>query len=255
MGNFDTMGNSWGPNGDQRLFTSLSAPSKQLLGWVTNLRTIYHVGMEFENQTFEIGTYQKTGEVLKIELSDNEYLLIENRQAVGVDSLLYGGGILIWHVDYSYFVGQGLPSGELENSMEFDVADPSSWGVRHPAVRLIQADKLYDLEKDDNYGDSNDFFGSNPLSDSLSDRDTANINEYANFGTPSNLILFNFSISAATMTFSLSSSTPTTSPSSGIAPHSRTANPSSAPSDSLLISRAGSLYAYSLLLWIFLNWK
>lgn len=67
-----------------------------------------------------------------------EYFLVENRQPIGYDSFLPGGGLLIYHVD------EALPTNNLSP---------------HYLVGLEQADGLYQLENlfgDPSFGDAGD---------------------------------------------------------------------------------------------------
>ena len=47
-------------------------------------------------------------QVVKIPLTANTYYLIENRQKAGYDSVLPSSGVLIYYVDETILVGQGI---------------------------------------------------------------------------------------------------------------------------------------------------
>ena len=71
-----------------------------------------------------------------------EYFIIENRQQTGRDQSLPDGGLAIWHVDEF-----------ANNSNEAMTADA------HYECSLEQADGRFDLERNNNWGDSEDLFG------------------------------------------------------------------------------------------------
>jgi M6 family metalloprotease-like protein len=73
-----------------------------------------------------------------------EYFLVENRQRTGFDSGLPSSGLLIWHIDES------KEDNRLENY-------PGCTGCSgNYKVQLVQADNRWDLEKNENQGDSGD---------------------------------------------------------------------------------------------------
>ncbi|MFA5238842.1 MAG: M6 family metalloprotease domain-containing protein [Phycisphaerae bacterium] len=71
----------------------------------------------------------------------NEYFLIENRHQTGRDSTLPDSGLAIWHID-------------TEGWNNYQQMTPSS----HYEATLVQADSLWDMENNVNYGDSNDLW-------------------------------------------------------------------------------------------------
>jgi immune inhibitor A len=73
----------------------------------------------------------------------NEYFLVENRQRIGYDAHLPGSGLLIWHVDESM----------LYNATQWY---PGCTHSGHYKVALKQADGLWQLEKNLNFGDNSD---------------------------------------------------------------------------------------------------
>jgi len=78
--------------------------------------------------------------------SGNEYFLLENRQKSGFDTGLPGAGLLVWHIDES----------KASNDSEWY---PGCTGCSsHYKVALVQADGLYNLEKNNNGGDGGDPF-------------------------------------------------------------------------------------------------
>jgi len=198
IGDYGLMSNSWGKDGQQLYVPSLSAASKYLLGW---LRDVVPLNKSATNLQLE--SYQETGKVYVIEFSEFEFVLLENRRPTGSDSLLEGG-ILIWHLDTQQLESRG-------NSVSLEKEKPWAWGQDHPAVRLIQADGFYELEKRrcsqpncGNGGNRGDFFGydsSAEISDTALPR--PNLNSYQRLGHPSGLKLYGFSDPhSSTMQFS-----------------------------------------------------
>lgn len=149
IGSWCLMANSWGFDGSQLHPPHMSAWCKVFLGWsqaqviseqaqykvtaaTSAAASIYRINFDHEN--------------------DGEYLLIENRQAVGnfdggIPAGSSGrGGLAIWHIDDSVD-GNGDPGDP-------DAPDPS----RHYQVTLIQADGLSELEQGINRGNADDLF-------------------------------------------------------------------------------------------------
>ncbi|MEI6502379.1 MAG: M6 family metalloprotease domain-containing protein, partial [Armatimonadota bacterium] len=77
-----------------------------------------------------------------------EYYLVENRQKVGFDALLYGAGLLIYHVD----------EAKLDSTTNDEEWFPGMNPARHYAVGLAQGDARWDLEHNLNVGDAGDPF-------------------------------------------------------------------------------------------------
>jgi immune inhibitor A len=76
----------------------------------------------------------------------NEYFLVENRQRVGFDASLPGSGLIIWHVD------EGVTT---DNDNEWY---PGYTSAGHYLVALEQADGLWQIEQNLNYGDGGDSY-------------------------------------------------------------------------------------------------
>lgn len=113
--------------------------------------------------------------------STNEYYLLENRQRSGRDAGLPDDGLAIWHVD---------ENGSNDNNQ----MTPSS----HYKVTLVQADGLWDMENNRNYGDTNDLWSS-PNHTVCNPETNPNTKWWD--GTASKLFIKNVSTSGATMTF------------------------------------------------------
>ena len=79
----------------------------------------------------------------------NEYFLVENRRPIGYDSALPGWGVLIWHVDDAI---------SSNNNQWY----PGYTSYGHYHVALEQADGLWELEQNQNYGDQEDPFPGPP---------------------------------------------------------------------------------------------
>ena len=114
--------------------------------------------------------------------SANEYFLISNRQQSARDDTLPDAGIAVWHID---------TAGSNNNEQ---MTDP-----QHYLVTLVQADGNWDLEKNNNYGDSTDLY------------DAASYDECSPVTIPntdwwddsaSRMSIYNISASDSTMTFS-----------------------------------------------------
>jgi len=115
-----------------------------------------------------------------------EYYLIENRQASDRDATISDTGLALWLVDEG-------PKGD------------HSWQQRlpnkHYLVTLVQADGDWDLEANNNSGDSGDLYAA-PTEKSATDCTTPNTHWWD--GTNSGLALTNISTSSANMTFDFS---------------------------------------------------
>jgi len=143
---YDTIGDGagigrWGlmGSGSQRTSyrpTHLNAFSKAQLGWVTEVRVDRDTTLEISPVVTSDTTY-----VLPIPYT-NEYFLLENRQHIGSDSMLYETGLLIWHVDSAFARSRG-------NNVN---------GFQPYAVALEQADGRDDLVEGRNRGDAGDPF-------------------------------------------------------------------------------------------------
>ena len=144
IGKWCMMADSWGFDGDQLRPSHFSAWCKVTLGWVTPTELTVP-------DTYVMAQAESASAVFKITrgFPAGEYLLIENRQPVGLDSSLPRGGLAIWHIDENAAgnASEGFPGqqGWPENGNHFKVA-------------LLQADGGYHLEKDVNGGDAGDLF-------------------------------------------------------------------------------------------------
>jgi hypothetical protein len=151
LGKFCMMASSWGWDGEQYYPGHMSAWAKMMMGWLKPKTPVYGVNLitnveeeSSENQLYMIGE--------EFGFPSGEYLLIENRQKKGLDSLLPQGGLAIYHVDgNSGFNDEGYPG-----QTGYDKKWPEN--NRHYRVALLQADGNYDLERGNNAGGSLDLF-------------------------------------------------------------------------------------------------
>lgn len=186
IGSFGMMANSWGFDGSQRHPPHFCAHSKIALGWLTP--TVIGPGTyaareaEFNPDVFRIDTGFPSG----------EYLLIENRQPVGVESDMPQGGLCIWHIDEAKCCNtdQGFPG---------QVGWPSN--NSHYRIALLQADGDYDLERDNNRGDAGDVYHLNGTR-SISPTTTPSTDSYK-FGnvTDTGVVINGISASGGVMNF------------------------------------------------------
>ncbi len=125
--------------------------------------------------------------------TSGEYFLIENRQRLGFDSALPSSGLLIWHID-----GAKVYSLKSSNSVNNNECyPPSDCAVNHYGVALIQADNLWNMEKNQNKGDGGDPFPGSSLNRSFSAVSLPNSNLYS--GGPSSVSVTSISDSGSIM--------------------------------------------------------
>lgn len=111
----------------------LSAWCKVTLGWIVP-------GVPVSRGTYSLAQVETSPAVIKITkgFPAGEYLLIENREPVGLDAAMPQGGIAVWHIDetMSNNKAEGYPTqyGWPQNG-------------KHYKVALLQADGQYLLER------------------------------------------------------------------------------------------------------------
>ena len=148
IGSYDFMSNHWGFPPYfyiSQLYPPILSPwTKMEAGWVEPI-------VIDKSGTFTIEASQLSNQIYRINMDDEgiEYLLIENRQAIGFDAYLPQGGLAIWHVDENAANVEGYPGQE-----------GIQWPLnkKHYKVALLQADGNYDLEHKRNHGDRFDLF-------------------------------------------------------------------------------------------------
>jgi len=133
IGSWCLMSNSWGWDNDQLRPPHPSAWCKAKLGWTTP-------ALAFLPGTSTLRSSESFPDIVKITAgytNANEYLLIENREPVGLDGRMPHGGLAVWHIDESITSNnnEGFPgqAGWPQNG-------------NHYGVALLQADGNYDLE-------------------------------------------------------------------------------------------------------------
>ncbi|MGH8003237.1 MAG: M6 family metalloprotease domain-containing protein, partial [Limisphaerales bacterium] len=119
-----------------------------------------------------------------------EYYLVENRQRVGYDAALPSSGLLIWHIDDTVSSG---------NRREWYPPNPPSSG--HYQVALVQADNLFQLEKNQNSGNSGDPFPGSTVNRNFNSLTAPNSASYT--GESTFVKVENISASKDTMTADL----------------------------------------------------
>jgi M6 family metalloprotease-like protein len=178
-------GGSWasteGLGGDTPVH--FSAWSKYELGWVVPTLVTSTLVSE------QIDQSATTSDVYKF-LSGTEYFLVENRQQAGFDAGLVGSGLAIWHVD----------TAKTNNKDE--CYPPSDCSYSHYKVALVQADNLWELEKNLNKGDGGDLYPGSSANHEFSSTSSPNSDLYN--GNVSSVNITDISASAATMSATLS---------------------------------------------------
>jgi M6 family metalloprotease-like protein len=148
IGSWCMMANSWGFDNSQLRPPHFSAWCKVSLGWVTPT-------LLSTSGVFSVTQSETSQSVYKVAATfpANEYLLIENRQPVGLDADIPQGGLAIWHIDEN--------KASLNNRDQGYPGQPAWPGNnKHYRVALLQADGNYDLERNVNSGDGHDLFHS-----------------------------------------------------------------------------------------------
>ncbi len=141
LGSWCMMANSWGFDGSQLHPPHFSPWCKISLGWVVPT-TIVSPGI------YSVAPSATEPEIFKVSANyaSGEYLLIENRQPLGFETIIPGDGLMVYHIDEAGdFNIQGYPgqSGWPQNGLHYRVA-------------LLQADGEYGLEQNFSYGDAGD---------------------------------------------------------------------------------------------------
>ncbi len=123
-----------------------------------------------------------------------EYFLVENRQKAGFDAGLPGAGLLIWHID----------EAKTANTAECYPGGPSC-ATQHYHVALVQADNLWELEKNVDRGDAGDPYPGSAGKMVFDAASAPNSNLYS--GAASNVCVSAISAAAPTMTATLGCAT------------------------------------------------
>lgn len=165
-----------------------SAWSKYKLGWLTP----QVVGGTLSAESIEQA--ETTKDVYRL-LEGDEYFLVENRQQTGFDAGLPGSGLAIWHIDEAK-----ANSSNTDNSLE---CIPFLWdcSTYHYRVALVQADGLWELEKNTDPGDGGDLYPGIKNNDAFGLSTTPNSELYN--GTASNVVVASIGPSGSSMTATL----------------------------------------------------
>jgi len=142
IGNWSLMaGGSWNgvsQGGDRP--AHLDPWSRYTLGWSTPAL------LTESGPAKTLAAVETANDFYRIPGSGNEYFLLENRQKSGFDAGLPAAGLLVWHIDDT----------RTDNDSEWYPGCTSC--TSHYRVSLVQADGLYNLEKNNNGGDGGDPF-------------------------------------------------------------------------------------------------
>jgi hypothetical protein len=144
LGEWCMMANSWGFSGDQLRPPHFSAWCKAVLGWTTPAESL-------DPANFILGQAETFAHSAKIthDFPVGEYLLIENRQPVGMDVNIPAGGLAIYHVDEN--VGGNTTEG-------FPGQPGWPGNGSHYKVALLEADGLFELERNLTNGNAGDLY-------------------------------------------------------------------------------------------------
>ncbi len=160
----------------------LDAWSKLFLGFLSpNIPSFDQYGVSFP----QVETNQTIYKLWTNGAPISEYFLVENRQQVGYDAFLPSSGMLIWHIDNDI----------LNNDSEWY---PGYTSFGHYKVALEQADGLWEMEQNTDYGNSGDPYPGSTVNRTFSGVSTPNSDAYS--GTPTQVEVSNISNSMATMT-------------------------------------------------------
>jgi M6 family metalloprotease-like protein len=190
LGAWCMMADSWGFAGDQLRPPHFSAWCKAVLGWTTPSESL-------DPATFVLGQAETFAHSAKIThgFPAGEYLLIENRQPVGLDANIPAGGLAIYHVDENIST----------NSNEGFPGQPG-WpnNGNHYRIALLQADGLYELERNLTNGNAGDLYRAGGVT-RLGPETTPSSDGYQSGGTcASGTVISGVGPSGTTMTCSFS---------------------------------------------------
>lgn len=220
IGSYDLMSNNWGFDGSQYYPPHMSAWTKEMLGWINAVEPALGLNT-IEASEVHDPTHPQLYKITE-GFPEGEFLLIENRQRLGFDSMLPQGGLAIWHVDLTSDLGGSqfkLSLGEQGHPWQ------ENWpqNGKHYGIALLQADGLYELERSLNGGDGDDLFhgaGVNEITPCMEPGrcEYPNTDSYqGGVITNTNVYITDISISGRIMTFNYqrtfnSTSAPTSSP-------------------------------------------
>lgn len=152
IGGFCLMADAWGFDETLEHPSQMSAWSKLKLGWMEARTPKFGVNeIAMAEEPSDIPQLYKIGDG-EFGFPKDEYLLIEYRARMVLDAELPGEGLLIYHIDES----PDVP----DNDSEGHPWQKDDWprNGKHYKVALVQADRLYSLERGINIGGAKDFF-------------------------------------------------------------------------------------------------
>ena len=143
---------AWAVDNQQYLPSHLSAWSKWKLGWLEPRM------LDQGWNIFESVELNPEAGLISCGYGVGEYLLLENRNKVGLDSILPGEGLLVWHVDEA----KGSLPYNTPNTDEGYPGMPALplWPSNgsHYRLALLQPDDKWDLERWVSAGDAGDIW-------------------------------------------------------------------------------------------------
>jgi M6 family metalloprotease-like protein len=195
VGNWSLMSDGDSKAGDGKPI-GFDAWSKLYLGWVKPVLvsgTLSDVAIEpvlSSGKVYQFGSGTATS---------GEYFLLENRTRTGSDSTLLGNGLLLWHID-----GDVVKARYDSNSVNDKVCYPGgpNCASQHAGVALVQADNLWQLEKNQGSGDAADPFPGSGNVTGITDSTSPSLNLYA--GTASGYAISGISASGSNIVATLS---------------------------------------------------
>ena len=206
VGSFDIMSNPYGVNGQQTHPSNMGPWSKIESGWLEPIEITQDGEYFIEASALSPNVY-----VIRDKFPEDEYILIENRQPIGWDELLWDGGILIWHID-----------DNAEDNDERGYPGQDGWpgNGKHYRVAVSSADRNYDLEKGNNNGDQFDFWvAGSELTPGQFEFEATDFSQYPNtnsymFGSifPTGILIHDISMSGTVMSFKVQGLSPAAPP-------------------------------------------
>ncbi len=150
-----------------------------------------------EDGFFSIQSSANGSQIFKITkgFPEGEYLLIENRQPLGVYLNSPANGLAIYHID------ETVKTGNSNEGYPGQAGWPNNGN--HFMISLLQADGKFDLEQKVNQGDDTDMFNASGVNE-LSPKNSIQPNSWSyRFGNyqPSGVRIYDISPSSNTMTF------------------------------------------------------
>ena len=187
-------GGSWGANGNSPWYPAhMNVWAKMELGWINptavRRRNLYSIP--------QVETNSKAYWLISRQRTFKEYFLVENRRKTKFDTLMYGQGLLIYHIDDSV-----ISARRGNNRVN---AGGSGWKY---GVALEQADGLDELYSGADNGDAGDPFPGSTINNRF-DSTATTPNSRTNYPSASPLVTSSFvkniPASSSTMSCTLSS--------------------------------------------------